>query len=288
LAIPWPKGELQKAMEAAISTLDPQEQNVLRWRYGLGQPQQTLQQICEYYLVTRERIKAIEQQGLRKLRQLRRIKPILDLIKTYRDVLKQIQNLKDQLEQHRQARRSWQKQVAESRVVIIKPNKHLVLIKAAVLVASLSDPTSLELPTATMLRLRRAGINNLGDLIQAAEESVAAIQDLDNFASIKARLEEQALAFNCQVVNWDLVAAQLAGAEVDYSLLNMPVDHLNISAETARCLQIAQIQYLGDLVKWTEAELLDSLIFPRESVIEIKQKLAAVNLALGMLAADRF
>ena len=54
----------------ALATLSPREDKVLRMRFGiLEERNHTLEQISELYGVTRERIRQIESNGLRKLRK---------------------------------------------------------------------------------------------------------------------------------------------------------------------------------------------------------------------------
>jgi DNA-directed RNA polymerase subunit alpha len=51
---------------------------------------------------------------------------------------------------------------------------------------------------------------------------------------------------------------------------------------SANCLQNANIQYIGELVQKTEADLLKTKNFGRKSLKEIKDKLSELNLNLGM------
>jgi RNA polymerase primary sigma factor len=55
--------------EAALATLSPREERVLRLRFGIGQRDaHTLEQIGQQFSLTRERIRQIENQALKKLR----------------------------------------------------------------------------------------------------------------------------------------------------------------------------------------------------------------------------
>ncbi len=60
------------------------------------------------------------------------------------------------------------------------------------------------------------------------------------------------------------------------------VDELELSVRSANCLQNANIHYIGDLVRRTEAEMLKTKNFGRKSLKEIKEILAQMGLALGM------
>ena len=68
---------LRDALVAALNTLTERERTVLILRFGFdgGQPQ-TLEQVGQYFDVTRERIRQIETKALRKLRHPSRAKLI--------------------------------------------------------------------------------------------------------------------------------------------------------------------------------------------------------------------
>jgi RNA polymerase primary sigma factor len=53
-----------------VSQLDPREATILRRRFGLdGNDEETLEEVGEDFGVTRERIRQIQEQALRKLRR---------------------------------------------------------------------------------------------------------------------------------------------------------------------------------------------------------------------------
>lgn len=54
-----------------VTTLDPREETILRYRYGLdGGPERTLEEVGQKFGVTRERIRQIQNIALRKLRRM--------------------------------------------------------------------------------------------------------------------------------------------------------------------------------------------------------------------------
>jgi RNA polymerase primary sigma factor len=56
-------------VRSALQTLKPIERQVLELRYGLdGQRARTLQEVGDHFNLTRERIRQIERDALRKLR----------------------------------------------------------------------------------------------------------------------------------------------------------------------------------------------------------------------------
>ncbi|MBN1553001.1 RNA polymerase sigma factor RpoD, partial [bacterium] len=60
---------LKEQVQSTLSTLTPREKMVLRMRFGIGTGyEHTLEEVGEYFAVTRERIRQIEAKALRKLR----------------------------------------------------------------------------------------------------------------------------------------------------------------------------------------------------------------------------
>jgi DNA-directed RNA polymerase subunit alpha len=60
------------------------------------------------------------------------------------------------------------------------------------------------------------------------------------------------------------------------------VDELELSVRSANCLKNAGIQFIGELVQKTEAEMLKTKNFGRKSLNEIKEILSEMGLGLGM------
>src|SRR5205814_2000879 len=65
-------------------------------------------------------------------------------------------------------------------------------------------------------------------------------------------------------------------------LLNMSVNEIEHSVRAANCLNNANITTVGQLAMKTEAEMLKYRNFGKKSLNEIKEKLAALSLTLGM------
>lgn len=64
--------------------------------------------------------------------------------------------------------------------------------------------------------------------------------------------------------------------------LDKDVDDLELSVRSANCLKNAKIQYIGQLVQKSDAEMLKTKNFGRKSLNEIRALLAEHNLNLGM------
>jgi DNA-directed RNA polymerase subunit alpha len=64
--------------------------------------------------------------------------------------------------------------------------------------------------------------------------------------------------------------------------LNTPIQELELSVRAGNCLEAANIETVGDLVKMTESDLLKIRSFGKTSLREIRRKLADMGLSLGM------
>ena len=69
--------------------------------------------------------------------------------------------------------------------------------------------------------------------------------------------------------------------KVDPMLLR-PVDDLELTPSSSNCLKAQSIHYIGDLIQYTENDLLRTPNLGRKSLNEIKQVLAEHGLSLGM------
>ena len=70
-------------------------------------------------------------------------------------------------------------------------------------------------------------------------------------------------------------------------LLNMSVNEIELSVRAANCLNNANITTVGELAMKTEQEMLKYRNFGKKSLNEIKDKLEALGLALGMKFDER-
>lgn len=70
--------ELHDCMERALLTLSPKQAEILRCRFGLGDKnEQTLQEVSEYFNVSPQRIRELENRALRKLKCTSKIERLL-------------------------------------------------------------------------------------------------------------------------------------------------------------------------------------------------------------------
>ncbi|GAB4344170.1 MAG: DNA-directed RNA polymerase subunit alpha [Desulfobulbaceae bacterium] len=80
----------------------------------------------------------------------------------------------------------------------------------------------------------------------------------------------------------DLVESEESDREKYPPFLDKDVDDLELSVRSANCLKNAKIQYIGQLVQKTDAEMLKTKNFGRKSLNEIRTLLAEHDLSLGM------
>jgi len=84
---------------------------------------------------------------------------------------------------------------------------------------------------------------------------------------------------------------QVSQEEIDKELarkLNMPIQELDLSVRATNCLESVKIQTVGELVKKTDAGLLEIRSFGKTSLREIKRKLADIGLSLEMKDVDKY
>lgn len=72
---------MQEMLQTLLDRLHERERDVLVRRFGLyGQPELTLKDIGEQFAITRERVRQIESNGLKKLQELMRDKSVSDVV----------------------------------------------------------------------------------------------------------------------------------------------------------------------------------------------------------------
>src|ERR671925_1383508 len=89
--------------------------------------------------------------------------------------------------------------------------------------------------------------------------------------------------FNEEIIEFDETPAGVSEENMKLKkLLNMSVNEIELSVRAANCLNNANITTVGQLAQKTEAEMLKYRNFGKKSLNEIKDKLTALGLSLGM------
>jgi RNA polymerase primary sigma factor len=70
---------LNKEIERALSTLTPRERDIVKYFFGIGCQEMTLEEIGEKFNLTRERVRQIKEKAIRRLKVSSRCK----LLKSY-------------------------------------------------------------------------------------------------------------------------------------------------------------------------------------------------------------
>jgi DNA-directed RNA polymerase subunit alpha len=70
--------------------------------------------------------------------------------------------------------------------------------------------------------------------------------------------------------------------QVSTDLLGKPVTDLDLSLRALSCLKNAHISTIGELIQKSEHELLDTKIFGRKSISEVRDALGSLGLSLGL------
>lgn len=96
-----------------------------------------------------------------------------------------------------------------------------------------------------------------------------------------ATILQQQLAAFVDLQSAPLVQEKSLNEDAVNPIFQRPVDDLELTVRSANCLKAENIFFIGDLVQRTEADLLKTPNLGKKSLTEIKNVLAAHNLALG-------
>jgi DNA-directed RNA polymerase subunit alpha len=139
--------------------------------------------------------------------------------------------------------------------------------------------------------LKKMNIRSLGDLLKLTEAELLSYKNFGDtsLTEIKALLNRRNLRLGQSPDEIDLTAIAEpvkpqpkvvlpAGAEMAAA---KPVSELELSVRARRCLQRMSITTVGDLIQYTEAELLAARNFGATSLTEIKSRLSDIGLQLA-------
>lgn len=146
----------------------------------------------------------------------------------------------------------------------------------------LRDIDQLELSVRTYNCLKNEGIRYIGEFAQKGE---AELLQTSNFGrkslnELKEILTQIGLHLGLFVTGWPPPNIEILSLQAGRFLER--TDQLDLSVRSANCLKNAGINYVGELVQKSEAEMLQTLNFGRKALNEIKELLALSGLHLGM------
>jgi Bacterial RNA polymerase, alpha chain C terminal domain len=144
------------------------------------------------------------------------------------------------------------------------------------------DIEQLELSVRTYNCLKNEGIRFVGEFAQKGE---AELLRLPNFGrkslnELKEILAQIGLHLGLAIFDWPQPDPELLSRQANKLLER--IDELELSVRSTNCLKNDGINYVGELVQKSEADMLRTPNFGRKSLNEIKELLAQSGLHLGM------
>ena len=137
--------------------------------------------------------------------------------------------------------------------------------------------------------LKKMNIHTLGQLVQLTEAELLAYKNFGeaSLTEIKQLLSRKGLRLGQRIEDIDptTVEEETAAPRVEVppgreAVLSKPVSELELSVRSRRCLQRLNVQSVGDLVQYSEADLMAARNFGVTSLNEIKAKLGDIGLTL--------
>jgi len=161
----------------------------------------------------------------------------------------------------------------------------------------------LDFSVRTHNRLIVNNINYVGDLCQKTPAQLLSIKGFGRkcLNEIVEFLQHHSLSLEMKIPKWETKSyIEIVKALNEQNKLELyikkqneivsihlrKVEDLNLSVRSYRCLKKEHIEFVGDLAQRSEASLLKLRNFGRKSLLEIKEKLSELNLALGMTIND--
>ena len=151
--------------------------------------------------------------------------------------------------------------------------------------------TEFELSVRARNCLKKMRIDTLGDLLRLREEELLSFKNFGetSLLEIKALLARWGLGLGQRIEDIDIsklaeppkpvATVQVApGAE---AVLHKPVSELELTVRSRRCLQRLNVATVGDLVQYSEPDLLAKRNFGQTSLNEIKARLGDLGLTLS-------
>ena len=158
--------------------------------------------------------------------------------------------------------------------------------KTQILETPISD---FELSVRSRNCLRKMKIETIGDLLNITEAELLSYKNFGetSLREIKAILEPKGLYLGMALDEKQLTLDETLDSEAveddDEGLAAKPVEDLQLSIRSRKCLQKLNIHTIGDLVRKTEAELLGVKNFGLTSLNEIKKAISDIGLSLRTL-----
>lgn len=143
------------------------------------------------------------------------------------------------------------------------------------------DIEHIEFSMRTYFCLRNEGIRFLGEFARMSEAELLRIPNFGrkSLNELKEVLAQVGLHLGMTIPYWPLSDIETLSQQA-LKLLER-IDELELSVRSANCLRNEGINYVGELVQKSEAQMLRTPNFGRKSLNEIKELLAEFGLHLG-------
>jgi DNA-directed RNA polymerase subunit alpha len=179
----------------------------------------------------------------------------------------------------------FKKDIASSKTMFYDEDKEKKRSrKNQILETPISD---FELSVRSRNCLRKMNIRTLGDLLNITEAELLSYKNFGetSLREIKTVLESKSLRLGMALEDKQLRTADSPSPSVseDQGLLTKPMDDVQLSVRSRKCLQKLNIRTIGELTRTTEAELLGCKNFGVTSLNEIKKVLVGFGLSLRNL-----
>jgi DNA-directed RNA polymerase subunit alpha len=184
------------------------------------------------------------------------------------------------------------KDILASRAMVFDDDKEKHMEKYG---AILDTPvTDFDLSVRTRNALRKVNVRTLADLLRTTEAELRAYKNFGegSLDEIKAMLAQRGLKLG-QAAEQQQSAAKKAVYDQlktqtgsNDEVLNRSVNELQLPVRARKALALLNIQTIGELCLRTDAELMGVKNFGMTSLLEIKEKLAALGLALRKLEEE--
>ena len=135
--------------------------------------------------------------------------------------------------------------------------------------------------------LKKMKIETVGDLLNIGEAELLSYKNFGetSLREIKDILESKGLHLGMALEEKQFPSEETSDRSTveDEGLLNKPVDDLQLSVRSRKCLQKLNVHTIGDLTRRTDAELLGVKNFGVTSLNEINKALSNLGLSLRTL-----
>lgn len=198
-----------------------------------------------------------------------------DAVKCYESVLRRFPNHERALlflgDAHASTRMFYDKDQEK------KADKHSQVLKIPV--------SDFELSVRSRNCLQKMNIMTLGDLIMKTEQELLAYKNFGetSLSEIKEMLTQKGLRLGQGLENkaGDVPAGRNPlEATASQEVLQKPIEELELSVRSRRCMERLEVRSVRDLINKTEVELMSAKNFGMTSLNEIKKKLTEMGLSL--------